>query len=100
MESEEGVVALLDVDDPVVAVEGLSEDGEVVVVGEVSGLDVELEDGVIGSDVVDPSLLDHCVFKLMNPVMVVVADLRLHETPVGVDVGIDFNNYEAHINKI
>lgn len=60
--SEEGVVAFLDVNDPVAAVESLSEDSEVVVVGEMAGLDVELEDGVMMSDEVYPSLFDDSVF--------------------------------------
>lgn len=92
-------MSFLDIDDPVIAVESFSEYGEVVVVGEVSGLDLELNEGVGGANEVDLGFSDLCVFELVGPVVVMVVNLLLQETPVGDDVAVHLNNYVAHINQ-
>jgi hypothetical protein len=97
--SEEGGVSLLDVVDSVVSVFDLGEDGEVVMVGEVSGLDVELEEGMSGGDLIDPDLLDLGVLQLGRIVVVVLVDLHHDEVPVAQDLGIHVNNQIAHRNK-
>jgi hypothetical protein len=55
-ESKESVVALLDVDNFELSKSGFSENGEVVVVGEVARLDVELVEDLSLSDEVGPNL--------------------------------------------
>lgn len=97
--SEEAVVAFRNVDDSVHSVEDFSQDGEVVVMGEVARLDLELDEGVVVSDEVDHGFGDLCVFELVGPVVVMVADLLLQEAPVGDDFGVHLNNYVAHINQ-
>ena len=76
---------------------GLSKDAEVMVVGEMSRLDVELVENMSGCDEVSPDLFDLGVLELVGPVVVMLGDFTLKMTPVGMDIRIDLNNYVAHI---
>jgi hypothetical protein len=99
-ESKESVVALLDVDNFELSKSGFSENGEVMVVGEVARLDVELVEDLSLSDEVGPNLFNLSVLQLISPVVVVILDLNHEEIPVTENVGIDLHLNVAHINKI
>lgn len=89
-------MSFLDVDDSVPVVGVLGQHGEVVVGGEVSALDVELVEDVVGSCVLRPHLLDVRVLQLVVPVVVVSAYLFAEEAPVGVDGGVNGDDLVAH----
>jgi hypothetical protein len=91
-------VSFYDVDDPEISKMGLSKDAEVMVVGEMSRLDVKLVENMSGCHAVGPDLFDVGVLELVGPVVVMLVDFSLKMTPVGMDVRIDLNNYVAHIN--
>lgn len=90
-------MSLDDVDDPVESVFGLGQDGEVMVVREVSALDVELVDPVVMADVPLPNLLNVGVLQLVMPVMVMALDLFNIDAPVTVDFRSDLDDFKAHV---
>lgn len=90
-------MSLDDVDNPVESVFGLGEDGEVMVVREVSALDVKLVDPVVVADVSLPNLLNVGVLQFVMPVVVMPLDLLNVEAPVAVDFGSDLDHFKAHL---
>lgn len=89
-------MSFYDVDDPVETVLCFCKDGEVMVVGEVSALDVELVDPVVMSDVPDPNLLNVGILQFIVPVVVVFSDFFDIEAPVTVDLRSYLDDLKAH----
>lgn len=86
-----------DVDDPsALEVAVLGQHTEVMMVGEMSALDVELVEDMSGSGMLNPHILDVCVLEFVVPVMVVLGDLSGDEAPMGMDVRVDLNNGVTH----
>lgn len=54
---------------------------------------------MVGCNAVDHGFSDLRVVKLVGPVVVMLADLCLHEAPVGKDFRVNRNNHVAHINQ-
>lgn len=90
-------MSFLDVKNPELSELGFSEDGEMVVGWEVTTLDVVLIEDVSWGNQVGPNFFNVCILKLVMPMVVMLGDLAGEETPVALDVSIDFNHLEAHL---
>ena len=88
-------MAFFNIDDLGVSVPDFREDGEVVMVREVAGLDVELVEHIMVADPVSPNLLQDCVLELMVQNGVVRADYD-ELLPVQGHVLIDHNFSVGH----
>ena len=89
-------MAFDDVDDSVETILGFSQYCEVVVVGEVSALDVELVDPVVVTHVLLPDLLNVGVVQLVLILMVVLHDFFDVVGPVLMHFRSCLNNPEFH----
>lgn len=95
-------MALVDVDDTVLPVQGFHQDCEVVVLGEVPAFDVELVEPIVMSNMLLPDLFDVSIIQLLLPVMMVHLYFFGVQTPVSHHFGSHCNHLETHpiiINK-
>ena len=99
MGSEDGVVSFLDLEDAVLAVLGLGLNGEVVVLGEVSALDVETVEPVVVSDVLLPGLGHLGLLHLLLVLSVAPLHLLVVDVPVVIHCVVDLNLFETHLAK-
>jgi hypothetical protein len=73
---------------------------EMMVTGEVSTLYVELIKHMAWTCMLSPNFLNVSILKFMVPVMMVFADLSAKESPVRMDIGVYFNKYVAHSERL
>ena len=92
-------MALVDVDQVVVAVVNLVHESEVVVVSDVTGFDVDTVEPFVMSDLITPGLLDDRVIPFALDVFVLVSMVLVDLFPVLVVVasGFDDDNFVGHL---
>ena len=89
-------MAFLHVDDFEVIVLNITEYREMMVVGEMSSLNVELIEHFMVMDPVSPNMLDDGVLQLMLEMMVMMEQFLKESLPVSLDMDIDFNFLVRH----
>jgi len=89
-------MTLDDVENLVVSMSGLGQNCEVMVVGEVSALALELIDPFVMANPVDPHSLNLHLLHFFSPVMVMTLDFFDIDVPVSPDLRIGLDLYEGH----
>lgn len=84
------------VDDFVEAILSFCQDGEVVMAGEVSTLDVELIDPVMRTNVSLPYFFNVSIFQFMFPSVMMFFDFFDIMFPVSMYFRGNFNDFELH----
>lgn len=93
--SKESLVAFCNIDDLDLSVSDFRKDGEMMMVREVPGLDMELIEHIMMSDPVGPNLLQDCVLQLLMQDGMVAADYN-NLLPVKGHVLIDHDLSVGH----
>ena len=91
--SEEGIVAFLYINNFVVVVLDITEDGEMMVVREVSSFDLELIEDFIMMNSLCMNLLKYRILQFVFQMMVVFEQLLVKAIPMILDMNINLNLY-------
>lgn len=91
--SEEGIVAFLYINNFVVVVLDITENGEMMVMREVSSFDLELIEDFIMMNSLCMNLFKYRILQLVFQMMVVMEQLLVKAIPMILDMNINLNLY-------